>query len=79
MHTMFKQVFIFFAQQFSCNFFTGKLKNLSHFDEVHLSLSMSDERKLIDHETKRNIPFLMGMVTKLVTKLVHNDMTLLEK
>ena len=36
---------------------------------------MSDERKLIDHETKRNIPFLMGMVSKLV----HNDMTLLEK
>ena len=36
---------------------------------------MSDERKLIDHETIRNIPFLMGMVTKLV----HNDMTLLEK
>ena len=27
---------------------------------------MSDERKSIDHETKRNFPFLMGMITKIV-------------
>ena len=33
---------------------------------IILSKSMSDERKSIDHETKRNFPFLMGMITKIV-------------
>ena len=33
---------------------------------IILSKSMSDERKLIDHETKRNFPFLMDMITKIV-------------